>query len=93
MTEVSFEVKLPPDLLQFGYDQARIQRNAKEWLVLSLFTGGLISSGKASSLLNISRVAFLSLLKKRGIAYLDCSPQELREEFEAVKELDMGARE
>ncbi len=87
MTEVTFEVKLPPDLLRFGYDQARIQRSVKEWLVLSLFTDDLISSGKAAKLLGISRVEFLALLRKRGIAYLNYSSQELEEEFAAVEEM------
>ena len=74
MAEVTFEVKLPPDLLRFGYDQARIQDSVKEWLVLSLFTDSVISSGKAAELLGISRVEFLALLRKRGIAYIDSSP-------------------
>ncbi|RMH41081.1 MAG: UPF0175 family protein [Gammaproteobacteria bacterium] len=84
MADVTFEVKLPPDLLRFGYDQARVQNSVKEWLVLSLFTDEAISSGKAAQLLGISRVEFLALLRKRGIAYIDYSPQELEDEFETV---------
>ena len=89
MTEVTFEVKLPPDLLQFGYDQARIQDSVKEWLVLSLFTDNVISSGKAEKLLGISRVEFLALLRKRGIAYIDYSLQELEDEFASVERMKM----
>jgi predicted HTH domain antitoxin len=92
MAEISFEVRLPSDLLQFGYDQARVQRNVKEWLVLSLFTDGEISSGKAARLLGISRIEFLNLLRRRGIAYVDYSSQELEEEFEAVETLEIHAR-
>lgn len=87
MTEVTFEVKLSSDLLRFGYDQAQVQYHVKEWLVLTLFTDGLISTGKAAKLLDISRVELLALLRKRGIAYIDYSPQELDEEFEAVEAL------
>ncbi len=89
MAEVTFEVKLPPDLLRFGYDQARVQNNVKEWLVLSLFTDNLISSGKAAKLLGISRVEFLALLRKRGIAYIDYSSQELEDEFVAVENMKL----
>lgn len=92
MTDVTFEVHIPPDLLQFGYDQARVQRNVKEWLVLSLFSDELISSGKAARLLAISRVEFLALLRKRGIAYIDYSEQEIAEEIEAVKRLDIRGK-
>ncbi len=89
MAEVTFEVKLPPDLLRFGYDQARVQNDVKEWLVLSLFTDNLISSGKAAKLLGISRVEFLALLRKRGIAYIDYSSQELEDEFVAVENMKL----
>jgi len=89
MAEITFEVKLPPDLLRFGYDQARIQDNLKEWLVLSLFTDNVISSGKAAKLLGISRVEFLALLRKRGIAYVDYSSQELEDEFAAVEGMNL----
>ena len=63
----------------------------KEWLVLSLFTEGHISSGKAAHLLNISRVDFLDLLSARGIAYINYSPEELAEEFAAVEPLMVKA--
>lgn len=89
MNEVTFEVRLPQDLLKYGFDQDQVQQNVKEWLVLSLFTDDLISSGKAAKLLNISRVEFLKLLQKRGIAYINYSQQELDEEFTAVKSLNI----
>jgi len=72
-------------------DQNEIQRRVKEWLVLSLFTEGHISSGKAAHLLNISRVDFLDLLSARGIAYINYSPEELAEEFAAVEPLMVKA--
>jgi len=90
-TEVTFEVKLPPDILQFGYDRVYVQDNVKEWLVLSLFTDELVSSGKAAKLLGISRVEFLDLLRKRGISYIDYGEQDLEDELAAVDELDLEA--
>ena len=93
MTEVTFEVSVPPTLLQFGFNQDKVQRNVNEWLVLSLFTDNHVSSGKAAKLLNISRIDFLTLLRNRGIAYIDYSPQELDEEFKAVKTLGIEKSE
>jgi predicted HTH domain antitoxin len=87
MNEGTFEVQVPATLLKYGFDQAQVQRNVNEWLVLSLFTEGHVSSGKAASLLDITRVDFLELLRKRRIAYIDYSPEELSEEFETVKAL------
>jgi len=88
MTEETFEVRIPPDLLRFGFTQKSVQQNVREWLVLSLFTDGAISSGKAARLLGISRVEFLALLRRRGIAYIDYTPDELQSEFEAVRQLE-----
>ena len=65
--ETTFEVRVPVPLVRLGFDQHEIQRRLSEWLVLSLFTEGRISSGKAARLLNISRVEFLDLLRDRGL--------------------------
>jgi predicted HTH domain antitoxin len=50
---------------------------------------GRISSGKAARLLNLSRVEFLALLRARGIAYINYTPDELAEEFAAVEALEV----
>ena len=89
MAEATLEVRVPAPLLQFGIDQNEIQRRITEWLVLSLFTEGRISSGKAARLLNISRVEFLALLRARGVAYINYTPDELAEEFAAVEKLEV----
>jgi predicted HTH domain antitoxin len=88
MADTIVEVRIPASLLQFGFDQNEIQQRITEWLVLSLFTEGHISSGKAARLLNISRINFLDLLRTRGIAYINYTPDELAEEFTAVKEFE-----
>jgi predicted HTH domain antitoxin len=86
-SEAVFEVRVPTPLLQLGIDEKEIQRRITEWLVLSLFSEGRISSGKAARLLSISRVEFLNLLRARGIAYINYTPDELAEEFAAVEQL------
>lgn len=89
MTETTFQVRVPTPLLQFGLDQNEIQRRLVEWLVLSLFAEGHISSGKAARLLNITRIEFLALLRARGIAYINYTPDELADEFAAVQKLEL----
>jgi predicted HTH domain antitoxin len=91
MTEHILTVRVPQPLLEFGFSPEQIQHRITEWLVLSLFTEEKISSGKASRLLNISRIEFLDLLKRRGIAYINYTPEELEEEFSAVRSLDLKA--
>jgi predicted HTH domain antitoxin len=87
LVKTSFEIFIPKPLLQLGIDQEEIQQRVTQWLVLSLFTEGRISSGKAANLLNISRLEFLALLKSQGIAFIDYTADELAEEYEAVENL------
>ncbi|MDZ7318240.1 MAG: UPF0175 family protein [candidate division KSB1 bacterium] len=89
MAETAFKVRVPEPLLRFGYNPDEIQRRIPEWIVLSLFMEERISSGKAARLLNMNRVDFLTLLKSRGIAYLNYTPEELEEEFRAVEEIEV----
>ena len=89
MSETIVEVWVPTPILQLGLDPEEVQHRVIEWLVLSLFTEDRISSGKAARLLNISRIDFLALLRKRGIAYVDYSEDELAEEFAAVDKLSL----
>jgi predicted HTH domain antitoxin len=39
--------------------------------------------------LGIDRVEFLAMLRSRGIAYLNYTPEELAEEFEAAKTIEV----
>ncbi len=82
--ETTFEVHIPTPLLGYGFNRDKIQQRINEWLVLSLFTEGRVSFGKAARLLNMGRVEFLKLLQMRGISYVDYTPGELEEEFLAT---------
>ncbi len=90
MAEATFQVRIPAPLLRYGFSQENIQDRITEWLVLSLFTEGHVSSGKAARLLITSRIEFLALLRARGIAYINYTSEELEEEFAAVGELEIG---
>jgi len=52
-----------------------------------LFKDERISSGKAARLLGLTRIEFLTLLRRRGVAYVDYSPSELSDELAAVQAL------
>ena len=91
MHEATFEVRIPGELLQFGFHQQAVQVQLTEWLVISLFKDERVSSGRAARLRGMTRLEFLDLLRRRGIAYLDYSPDEIAEELEAVHRLPIGA--
>jgi predicted HTH domain antitoxin len=90
MPTTTLEIQLPAPLLQLGITREDISQRVTEWLVLSLFTEGRISSGKAGQLLGISRIEFLALLRKHGIAYVDYTEEELAEEWQAVRDLPVA---
>ncbi len=87
MAETTLEVRVPSELLQFGIDQGEVQRRVHEWLVISLFSEGHISSGRAARFLGVTRVEFLATLQRRGVAYINYTPDELAEELAAVDHL------
>jgi predicted HTH domain antitoxin len=84
MADLSFQVNLPSSLSQYGFNQRKVQQQFLEWVVITLFTGGQVSSGKAARLLNLTRVEFLDLLRARGFAYVDYSPEEMADELKSV---------
>ncbi len=84
MTETTLEVRVPRELLQFGLDQGEVERRVTEWLVISLFSEGHISSGRAARFLGVSRMEFLATLDRHGVAYINYTPDELAEELAAV---------
>lgn len=87
MTDTTLQIQLPAPLLQLGISREDITQRVTEWLIFSLFTEGKISSGKAGQLLGISRIEFLTLLRKHGIAYVDYTEDELADEWQAVADL------
>jgi len=91
MAESTLQVRIPEPLLQLGLDQDEIERRVTDWLVISLFSEGRISSGKAARLLHLSRVEFLALLRKHGVAYLNYTADELAEEIAAAEKLQVEA--
>lgn len=93
MTSTILEIQLPAPLLRLGISREEISSRVAEWLVLSLFVEGRISSGKAGQLLGISRIEFLALLRKLGVAYVDYTEDELADEWQAVAELPGAGEE
>jgi len=86
---VTLEVTLSKEVLSFGLGKDDVNREVNKWLVFSLFRDDRISSGKAASLLGMTRREFLELLHREGIAYLDYSEPEMEAEAAAVRDLTL----
>jgi predicted HTH domain antitoxin len=53
-----------------------IRRTVRELIVLELYRRGMISSGKAAELLDMSRWAFIQYASKLGIPYFEMTEDE-----------------
>ena len=83
MRHVTLEV--PEEAVEiFGPDEPRFGRRMFETAVVKWFDEGLISSGKGSELLGISRSEFLDLLFLHKVSPIQYGPEELAEELKGV---------
>jgi predicted HTH domain antitoxin len=80
-------VTLPKKLLAYGMGKDDVNREVGKWLVFSLFRAERVSSGKAASLLGMTRREFLELLHREGIAYFDYSEEDMQAEFASARDL------
>jgi predicted HTH domain antitoxin len=87
MQTVTLEVTLPKKLLAYGMGKDDVTREVGKWLVFSLFRAERVSSGKAASLLGMTRREFLELLHREGIAYFDYSEEDMQAEFASARDL------
>ena len=67
--------------------QRELLRVVKQETALRLFAEGKVSSGYAAHLLGVPRLEFLQLLEQRGIPFLSCTADDLREDRMAVERL------
>jgi predicted HTH domain antitoxin len=87
MSTFTLEVQVPEVLRELGYSDEDIRRDVPVLLVLKRFREGVLSSGKAASLLNLSRRDFLDLLGREGVPVYDPSDAELEREILTVRRL------
>ena len=57
----------------------------RELIVMELYREGLISSGKAAELMEVSRLVFIQRAGEQGVPYFQMSREELREEIKQAK--------
>jgi predicted HTH domain antitoxin len=91
MSTFTIEVQFPSVLRDLGYSDEEIRREVPKLLVLKRFREGALSSGKAASLLGLSRREFLELLAREGVPLYDPSDQELEDEWRTISNLGASA--
>jgi predicted HTH domain antitoxin len=91
MSTFTIEVQFPSALRDLGCSDEEIRREVPMLLVLKRFREGALSSGKAASLLGLSRREFLELLAREGVPLYDPSDQELADEWKTISNLGASA--
>jgi predicted HTH domain antitoxin len=91
MSTFTIEVQFPSALRDLGCSDEEIRREVPMLLVLKRFREGALSSGKAASLLGLSRREFLELLAREGVPLYDPSDQELEDEWRTISNLGASA--
>ncbi len=86
MTQLTLTV--PSDLpLLFKMSDDDFAREMQMVLAVKLFDMGKLTSGKAAELAGISRVLFLHLLERYGVAAINLDAKEAKHEVEAARRL------
>jgi predicted HTH domain antitoxin len=78
------QVDLDQDVIAILEERRRpVKEAARELIVLELYREGELSSGRAATLLGLTREAFIRFASARSIPYFQIEPDELRRELEA----------
>ena len=64
-----------------------VEQTAREILVLELYRRGLVTSGKAAALLNISRLDFIQRASDLGVPYFRFTEEEWQAEVAESKQV------
>ncbi len=86
MSQLKFD--LPPELVGLLRELGEPTAAVKECVVLELYRRGMISSGKAAELLEMSRMEFIRYSGRLGVPFFRMSPEEWDEERQQLRELN-----
>ena len=67
-------------------DKAELQEHLRKEAILALFADRKISAGKAAHELGLERLAFMDLLKLRGIPYVIYTAEDWESDARAIDE-------
>jgi predicted HTH domain antitoxin len=68
--------------------RAGLQEHLRKEAILALFADRQIPAGKAAQELGLTRIAFMALLKVRGIPYIDYGAEDWQSDAKAIDEFE-----
>lgn len=83
MSTIQFE--LEQDLIELLHDEKQpLESSVREFLIIEMYRRHMISRGKAAQLLAMPLLDFIQLASRLGIAFIEMSDEEWREELAAI---------
>jgi predicted HTH domain antitoxin len=83
---LQFDVEIPDELIADYDSQDAANAAARESFVMDLVRQGKISQGRAAKMLGVSRWDLPKLLAKHEIPAIMMSPEELEQDWQALKQ-------
>ena len=85
MADTTLAIALPSEFVALLGTQPQAAATAREYIVLGRFQDDILTSGKATELLGLTRLGFVALLARKVIPYSRLTPDEWAKEAATVK--------
>lgn len=82
------KLEIEVDVAEDAADKARLQEHLRKEAILTLFADRKIPAGKAAQEFRLGRIAFMELLKQRGIPYVVYTAEDWESNAKAIDEVD-----
>jgi len=82
------KLEIQVDVADDAADKVELAEYLRKEAILALFADRKIAAGKAASELGLERLAFMELLKRRGIPYVIYSTEDWEADAKAIDEFE-----
>ena len=83
---MKFQIEL--DVAEGSVDKEKLEEHLRKEAILELFAERKIPAGRAAHELGLERLAFMELLKQRGIPYVIYTAEDWEADGQAIEEFE-----
>ena len=81
------KLQIEVDVAEDSVNRAQLEEHLRKEAILELFAERKIAAGKAARALGLERVAFMELLKQRGVPYVIYTSEDFAEDMKTIERL------
>ena len=86
------KLKIELDIANSSVDKAKLEEHLRKEAILELFAEHKIPAGHAARELGLGKVAFMELLKQRGIPHVTYTADDWEADGQAIEEFERRRR-